>query len=73
MNLRTLSKLKKNQSKTLKEPFLYLIVLPHHLRNNIYRDGKYDGAVVFCRNVVQSLEVSELTQMIRHRSQALRH
>ena len=39
-----------------------LVVHVHEVGHDVYRDWEYDGAVVLCRDTVQSLEISQLKQ-----------
>ena len=39
---------------------LALLLVVHEVGHDVYRDWEYDGAVVLCRDTVQSLEISQL-------------
>ena len=45
-----------------RQPPLGLLLVVHEVGHDVYRYGEDDGAVVLCRDTVQSLEISQLKQ-----------
>ena len=40
----------------------FYMIVSHDIAEDVYRDGKDDGAVVFCRDAAQGLKITQLME-----------